>query len=89
MEAPKVVYVDTDGLGNAVKVHNVSFGEESESIKYIRADLVESNAVIEQEKNKARCDCTTCKYGKYNDHWDMSFCYNPEKCDNFELYEKK
>ena len=33
-------------------------------------------------------DCTTCKWGKYNDHWDMPFCYNPKECNNFELYEK-
>ena len=34
-------------------------------------------------------DCTTCKWGKYNDHWDMPFCYNPKECNNFELYDKE
>lgn len=32
-------------------------------------------------------DCTSCKYGKYNDHYDTYFCYNDDSCNNFNLYE--
>lgn len=34
-------------------------------------------------------DCTTCKWGRYNDRWDMNFCYNPNECKDFGLYEKE
>ena len=36
-----------------------------------------------------KIDCTTCKWGRYNDHWDTHFCYNKDECNNFELYEKE
>lgn len=32
-------------------------------------------------------DCTSCKYGKYNDHYDTYLCYNDDSCYNFNLYE--
>ena len=32
-------------------------------------------------------DCTSCKYGEYNDHYDTYFCYNDNSCHNFNLYE--
>ena len=34
-------------------------------------------------------DCTTCRYGKYNDHWDSSFCYADGDCHDWNLWEKK
>lgn len=34
-------------------------------------------------------DCRTCEYGKYNDHWDMSFCTHPKGCKDFNLYKKR
>lgn len=37
---------------------------------------------------KADYDCTTCKWGKFNDHYGMPFCYNPNECENWKLYEK-
>jgi len=32
-------------------------------------------------------DCTTCKYGKYNDRLGKPFCYNPEECEEWERWE--
>lgn len=34
-----------------------------------------------------KIDCTTCKYGRYNDHWGMSFCYNTEDCKGWGKYQ--
>ena len=34
-------------------------------------------------------DCRTCKYGHYNDHWDLPFCYNNKECKEWELWEPK
>ena len=39
----------------------------------------------ETEKN----DCTTCKHGGYNDHWETFFCYVDEKCTHWNLWEPK
>lgn len=68
MEAPRIVYVDTDGCGNAVKVHNVSFGEDGENIKYVRSDLVELNWIdirnilsIAREVEDENDDCPLLK----------------------------
>ena len=32
-------------------------------------------------------DCTTCDWGKYNDHWNMPFCYCVEKCINWDHWK--
>ena len=29
-------------------------------------------------------DCTTCDWGKYNDHYNLPFCYCPEDCKNWD-----
>ena len=34
-------------------------------------------------------DCSTCKYGMYNDHHGLNFCYNDKGCSNWELWEAK
>lgn len=39
--------------------------------------------------NKEVHDCTTCRYGKYNDHLDSSFCYADGDCHDWNLWEKK
>jgi hypothetical protein len=31
--------------------------------------------------------CRNCKYGKYNDHWKTRFCYNPNECTEWSLWE--
>lgn len=31
--------------------------------------------------------CRNCKYGKYNDHWKTHFCYNPNECTEWNLWE--
>ena len=33
-------------------------------------------------------DCSTCKYGDYNDYWHAKVCYNGGNCANFNLWEK-
>ena len=34
-------------------------------------------------------DCRNCKHGKYNDHLKTHFCYNPNKCTEWNLWEPK
>ena len=36
-----------------------------------------------------RQDCSTCKYGKYNDIWKTKFCYHPDDCKDWNLWEAK
>lgn len=31
--------------------------------------------------------CRNCKYGKYNDFWKTHFCYNPNECTEWNLWE--
>ena len=58
--------------------------------KHIDIDWADSLDWCPLEKSVAKkVDCTTCKHGKYNDHYGFPFCYNPNRCENFELYEKK
>ena len=39
------------------------------------------------ERIKAEKDCRNCKYGKWNDHFDNYFCYNPKNCTDWDLWE--
>lgn len=39
------------------------------------------------QPEKAIKDCRNCKYGKYNDHYDISFCYNTDKCTDWDKWE--
>ena len=34
-------------------------------------------------------DCRNCRWGHYNDHLEIPFCYNPEPCVNFVCWEPK
>lgn len=39
------------------------------------------------ESQVAIKDCRNCKHGKYNDHWGTCFCYNPNDCADWNLWE--
>ena len=40
--------------------------------------------------NKKVKDCSTCNWGKYNDYWNMPFCYNvEEECKNWDKWKEK
>lgn len=39
------------------------------------------------QSEQAVKDCRNCKYGKYNDHWKTHFCYNPNECTEWNLWE--
>ena len=41
-----------------------------------------------QNKEKIK-DCSTCKYGQYNDFWDQPFCYGPSDCKNWNKWEEE
>lgn len=32
-------------------------------------------------------DCRNCKHGHFNDYWEMHFCYNTDKCVDWNLWE--
>ena len=34
-------------------------------------------------------DCTSCAYGRYNDHWNTLFCYCDEECIDWNKYKRK
>ena len=44
------------------------------------------NALTAQPKQAVK-GCRNCKYGKYNDHWNTRFCYNPNECTEWNLWE--
>ena len=52
-----------------------------ETIKNIEDLMIEQ---IEEEVK----DCTNCDYGKYNDMWDLHFCYCPEDCKNWNKWKE-
>ena len=63
---------------------------ESNIAKYVRANHVQTDEHWSQghiEHNKLR-DCTSCKHGGFNDHWNDYFCNNRESCHDFSLWEK-
>ena len=39
------------------------------------------------QPEQAAKGCRNCKYGKYNDHWKTHFCYNPNECTEWNLWE--
>lgn len=39
------------------------------------------------QSEQAVKDCRNCKHGKYNDHLETHFCYNPNECTEWELWE--
>lgn len=41
------------------------------------------------QSDKKVKDCTTCEWGKYNDYFDLPFCYNPEECKNWDQWKEK
>ena len=41
------------------------------------------------QPERAIKDCRNCKHGNYNDHWDTHFCYNPDNCVDWNLWEVK
>ena len=40
-----------------------------------------------EEPEVAIKDCRNCKYGNYNDHLETHFCYNPNECVEWNLWE--
>lgn len=57
-----------------------------------RADIIhkiDEMPTIEPERIQALKDCTNCKHGHYNDHYGIPFCYNPDNCDEWNLWEPK
>lgn len=34
-------------------------------------------------------DCTTCDWGKFNDHWNMPFCYCSGECNEWDQWKEK
>ena len=39
------------------------------------------------QSERAIKDCRNCKYGKYNDHWDLYFCYYSGDCNDGDKWE--
>ena len=39
------------------------------------------------EPEQAVKDCRNCKHGEYNDYWETHFCYNPNACTEWNLWE--
>lgn len=52
-------------------------------------DAIEHAPTIEPERIQALKDCTNCKHGHYNDHYGIPFCYNPDNCNEWNLWEPK
>ena len=42
-----------------------------------------------QNNNNKIKDCSTCYYGRYNDHWKLSLCYCDKKCNSWDKWEDK
>lgn len=40
-------------------------------------------------ENEAIKNCSTCRHGHFNDHWNIPFCYNDKECKEWELWEPK
>ena len=49
------------------------------------------NDIIKCLKNNSEQvkDCTTCDWGKFNDHFDLYFCYNYEECIEYSAWKEK
>ena len=45
------------------------------------------NALPSVQPEQAVKDCRNCKHGKYNDHLETHFCYNPNECTEWNLWE--
>ena len=39
------------------------------------------------QSERAIKDCRNCKYGNYNDHWNIYFCYHSGNCNDWDKWE--
>lgn len=53
-----------------------------ETIKNIEDFMIKK---IEEEIK----DCTTCDWRKFNDYWNMPFCYCTEECIDWDKWKEK
>lgn len=61
-----------------------STGDE-DADRYIAEKILAD--VPSAQSEQAVKDCRNCKHGKYNDHLETHFCYNPNECTEWELWE--
>lgn len=62
----------------------IKFDTEKDANIYIH--LIRDIAPSAQPEQAVK-DCRNCKHGKYNDHLETHFCYNPNECTEWELWE--
>mgnify|MGYP007069842269 CR=1 FL=1 len=46
---------------------------------------IESLPSVQPEEYKK--GCRNCRHGKYNDHWKTHFCYCPNECNKWDMWE--
>ena len=58
--------------------------EDEEMLKLIHSYIAKT-----VKTNIGDHDCSDCRHGKFNDHWNMNFCYNPQDCHDWDHWEPK
>lgn len=49
----------------------------------------ESALKVDASEGEYKKGCRNCEHGKYNDHWKTHFCYCPNDCNNWDMWEPK
>ena len=71
-----------DERGRLVRWH-----EGLEPYVHLRDVLTAIVNLPSAQPEQAIKDCRNCKHGKYNDHLETYFCYNPNECIEWNLWE--
>ena len=64
--------------------YNVGLATAVQVISDLPSEEVDEEPEVVEPFDKG---CKNCKYGRYNDHWNTFFCYHPDKCVYYTLWE--
>lgn len=79
--------IDADTL----EIHEILFPMGNGKYDYIQIvykNDIDATPTIKSEHEQTIKDCRNCKYGQYNDHYGIPFCYNPDNCTDWNLWEE-